>query len=483
MATSNLAKETSDTSHTALHYATIAEVATLIRNGKITSLQLTQLMLERIAALDNRYNSFITVMAEQSIASAIAMDNELASGRYRGPLHGIPVGLKDIVYTSNAPTTAGHLFKADFIPNYNAAVVDKLTAAGAVIIGKQNLTEGAMCGYNNTTKIARNPWGQDLWTGLSSSGSAIALAAGFCFGSVASDTGGSIRFPSLANGVTGLKPTFGLVSCYGVQPLSVSMDHIGTMGRSVMDAAILLDAIADLHEMEYTSLNGKPVSITASINERINGLKIGIDRGYNSRGVDVSLTAAINNAVEQLEAMGALIVPFTMPGNNEERLNAWFTICAKEALASNKGTWPSMKNEYGKNYASLLEMGESFSEEQYKKAKLFQQQFTEDFRALLQNFDAVVMPAGGMAAGVTDALWRGRDSVLAELGDKLYMHFALVANLAGIPALTLPCGKAENGFPPPALQLMGGPLCEPVICRIAHAYEQAAGWNKQHPDV
>ncbi|MES1181779.1 MAG: amidase, partial [Flavobacterium sp.] len=198
-----------------IHYATLSELAELIRTKKISSEEITQLMLIRIAALDPKLNSYITVMGESAIMSAKAMDKELSAGKYRGPLHGIPIAIKDLLFTTNAPTTGSHSFNANFIAPYNATVTDKLLRAGAIILGKLNLTEGAMGGYNAVSKIPKNPWGADLWTGVSSSGSGVATAAGLCFGSIGSDTGGSIRFPCVANGIVGMKLTYGLVSRYG----------------------------------------------------------------------------------------------------------------------------------------------------------------------------------------------------------------------------------------------------------------------------
>jgi len=202
----------SDLEKQSLHYRTLTEVAELIKSKRISSEELTQIILNRIAALDGKLNSYITVMNEAALAAARSLDKELAEGKYRGPLHGVPIGVKDLLYTTNAPTTASHSFNSNFIATHNATVVDKLLSAGAVILGKLNLTEGAMGGYNSSSKIPKNPWGADLWTGVSSSGSGVATAAGLCFASIGSDTGGSIRFPSVANGIVGLKPTYGLVS-------------------------------------------------------------------------------------------------------------------------------------------------------------------------------------------------------------------------------------------------------------------------------
>lgn len=468
-----------------LHYKTLSEVAEWIRTKKITSEELTQIMLDRIAAMDNRLHSYITVMGKDALTNAKALDKELAEGKYRGPLHGVPVGVKDLLYTTNAPTTGGHLFKANFTPSYNATVVDRLHNAGAVILGKLNLTEGATGGYNSTMPIPKNPWGEDLWTGLSSSGSGVATAAGLCFGSIGTDTGGSIRFPSFANGIVGLKPTYGLVSRYGVLTFADSLDHVGPLCRSVMDAALMLEAIAGFDPNDPTSLPGKAPNISAGISKEIKGLKIGVDHQYISKGVEPALASAIETAVRKMEELGATIVPFQLPTTEKEHGDAWFTIATREAYEAHKATYPLKKSEYGKYIADFLEIGSHVTEEQYKKARQFQKDFSDKFRTALSSVNAFAAPACGMVKGVTEQLWRANmsEGLIAHFSEQLNFRFADAADLAGIPSLTLPCGKAENGMPPPGFQLMGGALTEATLCRIGYAYEEATGWSKQHPVI
>lgn len=475
----------SDLDKQSIHYLTLTEVAELIKSKKITSEELTQLMLDRIDALDGKLNSYITIMREDALATARSLDNELADGKYRGPLHGVPIGVKDLLYTTNAPTTASHSFNANFIATYNATVVDKLYHAGAVILGKLNLTEGAMGNYNGSSKIPKNPWGEDLWTGVSSSGSGVATAAGLCFGSIGSDTGGSIRFPCVANGIVGLKPTYGLVSTYGVFPLSQSLDHIGPMTRSTLDAAVMLEAIAGYDANDPNSLQENKIDISSSIKDGIKGLRIGIDHDYVSTNVDPTLVASIEAASKKLEELGAIIVPFKMPDNRKERDDMWWIMCSKEAYEANKDTYPSKKNEYAFGFADFLEFGMNVTEDQYKQARQFHETFKSEFRSLLSEVDALIAPAGGMAKGIHDDMWRAKSSedVIAKYSDVLNLHFGAPANLAGIPSLTLPCGKAENGLPPPGFQLMGAPLKESTLCRIGYAYEQATGWSRQHPNI
>lgn len=471
--------------HENLHFYTLSEIAALLKSKKISSVELTQLILNRIEKLDGKLNSYITIMGKDALKQARALDKELAAGKYRGPLHGVPIGIKDLLYTTNAPTTASHSFKANFMATYNATVVDKLYAAGAVIIGKLNLTEGAMCNYNATSKIPKNPWGEDLWTGVSSSGSGVATAAGLCFGSIGSDTGGSIRTPSMANGIVGLKPTYGLVSNYGVLPLSIRMDHLGPMTRSTLDAAIMLEAIAGYDANDPNSIPQNKLDLVSSIDKGIHGLRIGIDPDFVHTDVDPKLASSIELATKKMEALGATVVKVKMPGESKERGRIWWTIASKEAYEANKSTYPSRKSEYSLGFSDFLNFGMKVTEDEFKQALEYQQNFKTEFRKLLSEVDAFVAPAGGMAKGITEKMWRSGDSddVVFHFYDELDLNFGNPANLAGIPTLTMPCGKAEGGMPPPGFQLMSSALTEATLCRIGYAYEKATRWNLQHPPI
>ena len=299
------------------HYKTIMEISEQIKSQKISSVALTQHLLDRIETLDGRLHSYITVMKSAALDRAKALDKELESGAYRGPLHGVPIAVKDLCYTKGVATTGGLKRLRNFKPEYDATVVSKLEAAGAIVLGKLNLTEGAMVGYHGDYKIPVNPWGEDLWAGVSSSGSGVATAAGLCFGSLGTDTGGSIRFPSMANGIVGLKPSYGLVSLYGVLPLAESLDHVGPMTRSVADAAIMLQAMAGKDANDPTSLAEPVPDMLKDIDKGVVGLRIGFDREYALNGVDAGLARAIEEAVALLEDLGAEIVEFKVPDLTE----------------------------------------------------------------------------------------------------------------------------------------------------------------------
>lgn len=237
-----------------IHYNTISQVASLIEAKELSPVELTEAMLARIDAVDGRYLSYATVMADQAMESARAAETAISAGNYLGPLHGVPIAVKDLCFTNGVRTMGGSKVLRDHVPDFDATVVKNLLAAGAVILGKLNLTEGAMAGYNPEFQIPLNPWNTGRWSGASSSGSGVATAAGLCFGSLGSDTGGSIRFPAAACGTVGIKPTWGRVSRYGVLALAESLDHIGPMTRSAADAGIMLQVLAGHDPIDPTSL-------------------------------------------------------------------------------------------------------------------------------------------------------------------------------------------------------------------------------------
>ena len=237
-----------------LHFASLTEVAALLKAGELSPVELTQMMLERIDRVDDELKSYATVTSERALKAARQAELEILAGNYRGQLHGIPIAVKDLCFTKGTRTMGGMGVLKDFVPDYDATVISRLESAGAVLLGKLNLTEGAMLGYHRDFDIPVNPWNADYWAGASSSGSGVATAAGLCFASLGTDTGGSIRYPSMANGVVGLKPTYGRVSRYGVLPLSETLDHVGPMTRRSADAAIMLEAIAGHDINDATSL-------------------------------------------------------------------------------------------------------------------------------------------------------------------------------------------------------------------------------------
>ncbi|HIM46785.1 MAG TPA: Asp-tRNA(Asn)/Glu-tRNA(Gln) amidotransferase GatCAB subunit A, partial [Alphaproteobacteria bacterium] len=283
-----------------LHYLSLVDAGKKIAGGEISSAELTAAMLARIEKLNGSLHAYVTVLGESALAEAAEADAELARGETRGPLHGVPVAVKDLMAMTGVRTSAGMPILKDRITDHDATVVTRLRAAGAVILGKLELTEGAYAAHHPDVTDPVNPWNADYWPGVSSSGSGVATAGGLCFGSLGTDTGGSIRFPSLACGVVGLKPTWGRVSRHGVFPLSETLDHIGPMTRHVGDAAAMLGALAGVDDQDPTSLNANVPDYLGGLADGVRGVKIGVDEQFNSLDVDALVTEALNTVINVL---------------------------------------------------------------------------------------------------------------------------------------------------------------------------------------
>lgn len=442
-------------------------------------------MLDRISTLDKKFSSYATVMADQAIAAATAAEQEINAGKYRGALHGVPIAVKDLCFTRGVRTMAGTRVLEDFIPGEDATVVTRLNAAGAILLGKLNLTEGAMVGYNPQRGIPRNPWDITRWPGASSSGSGVATAAGLCFAAIGTDTGGSIRFPSSACGVVGLKPTYGRVSRHGVWGLSGSLDHVGPMARRVADVAIMFDAIAGNDPKDATSLTDPAPPAFAQIGRDIKGLRIGVDLEYALKGIDAGQAAAIEDALKVLSGLGAQIVDVKMPDLGS-MLNVWVAICAPEALAFHKAYYPARANDYGPSFRDFIATGMTITPQQVAGAQAARQDFSSKLNAVLDSVDAMVCPAGGDPAWpVTHELMTGSFADISAAWNAAAPRapeFTMPMNLAGTPSITLPSGFSAEGLPY-AIQFAGRRLSEPLLCRLANAYEQATSWHSRLPAV
>lgn len=465
-----------------LHFASLTDVARLIESGELSSVELTELMLARIESIDGRLMSYATVMADHAREAARSADEEIRAGRYRGPLHGMPVAVKDLCYTKGVRTMGGSGAMSDLIPEYDATVITKLKEAGAVLLGKLNLTEGAMGGYHEDFNLPVNPWNDELWAGASSSGSGVATAAGLCFASLGSDTGGSIRFPSMANGVVGLKPTYGRVSRYGVLPLAESLDHVGPMARTVSDAAIVLQAIAGHDPNDPTSLNEPVPTMLDEIRRGVSSTRIGFDAQYATDGVDSNLVASIEAALSVLEGLGGEIVPVEMPDFPPALVDSWFAICSYEAHRAHAATYPSRAAQYGAYFREFLEIGSGVSDDDYANASMARNNFSDQFRAVLETVDAVACPSGGVPFAFPTEVQYGGMTGFDPFMQNVLFQFTIPADFAGTPTISVQCGATPDGIPQ-TIQFMGQALSEPMLCRIAYGYERATDWHKRHPTV
>ncbi len=472
-----------------LHYLSLRDAARRIEARELSSTELTETLLDRIAAIDGRLKSYATVMADQARAAAAAADREIGAGNYRGPLHGVPIAVKDLCYTRGVRTMGATPVLADFVPDYDATVVARLTGAGAVLLGKLNLTEGAMAAYHPDFDIPVNPWDEGLWPGVSSSGSGVATAAGLCFGSLGSDTGGSIRFPSAQCGIVGIKPTWGLVSRYGVLELAGSLDHVGPMTRTVADAAIMLEAIAGADPNDPTSLPGPAPRLLDGLDGGVAGLRLGYDRRYAAEGVDPAVSGAVEEALAILVGLGAETVEVEVP---EAPFGDWGTICFYEAVRAHADHYPLRASEYGPYFGEVLANGAAVSDAEYAAAMERRDDFTARYEAMLGTVDALVCPStttpipvlDGMAYDTIDAFGRALVSIAQRFDPPLtgIQRFTAPADFAGTPTISVPCGFNADGAPL-SLQLVGRDRGEVMLCRIAHAYEQATEWHRRHPDV
>ena len=464
-----------------LHYSSLAEVARLIAARELLSIDLTQQLLERIAAMDGRLQSYVTVMTDRAIASARRADAEIKAGRYRGPLHGVPVAVKDLCYTRGVRTMAGTKVFADFAPDFDATVVARLEAAGAVILGKLVLCEGAFGPYCPGLQVPVNPWDGTRWSGVSSSGSGVATAAGLCFASVGTDTGGSIRYPSAANGCVGLKPTYGRVSRHGVFALAPSMDHVGPMTRTVEDAAILFEAMAGPDPDDPTSLPDPAPAVRAELTRGIAGLRIGFDRRYATDNVDPDVAKAMDSVLSELTRLGATVVTVTMPDVSKVG-GAWLDLCGVEALAAHAKTFPSRASEYGPGLRAALEAGQKVTPAALAAASSVRSEVSTFIESMLSTVDCLVCPSMANSARVkeqdpfdeeTDQSWG--EKVRNDIHTQPF-------NFSGSPTLSVPCGFSADGLPL-SVQFVGRRLSESVLCRIGHAYQQASQWQSKHPAI
>lgn len=468
-----------------VHWLSLQEVGRKIASREISPVALTRHMLDRIHRIDAHLKSYATVMDALAMAAAADAEREINAGNYRGPLHGVPMAVKDLCYTRGVRTMGGMKVLRDFVPEEDATVVVKLRAAGAILLGKLNLTEGAMVGYHPELGIPLNPWNNARWPGASSSGSGVATAAGLCFAAIGTDTGGSIRFPSSANGLVGLKPTYGRVSRSGVLALSPSLDHIGPMARTVADAAIVFDVIAGHDPKDATSLTEPSPKTVEHLAQGIAGLRIGIDREYASARIDSGQVASIEAALTVLQEQGARIVDVKMP-DLSAMLPMWFAICTAEALEVHTATYPSRAADYGTYFRSVLATGASITAPQLAGARAWRDKFAAEFSKVFDSTDVMACPAGGAPAWpVTQELQLSSLTELNGAWEKASPRssdFTLPMDLAGTPAICLPSGFSADGLPY-SIQFAGPRLSEAMLCRVAAAYERATGWHERHPSL
>jgi amidase len=460
------------------HYLELVEIARRIHAKEFSSVEATKAQLDRIGTVDKKLLSYALLTPEAALSQARDADAEINKGRIKGPLHGVPIAVKDLCFTKGVVTTGGMKIFKDFKPAHDATVVRRLRDAGAVILGKLQTTEGAYADHHPEIKAPLNPWNAAHWVGASSSGSAVATAAGLCYGSLGTDTGGSIRFPSAATGLTGLKPTWGRVSRHAVFELAATLDHIGPMTRSASDCAAMLGAIAGPDEHDPTALQDAVPNYLAGIKRGLRGLRIGIDPSYNTKGVDEATTMAVDAAIKSVTELGGDMrgVRFPEPA---DMVNDWFPLCGAEVAVAHEKTYPSRKSEYGPSLAGLIDIGLKVSGLDYQKIVLRRIAFRGRVAALFETIDLLMIPVQSFASPTVEEMnsLGGNADLVAAL-----LRFTCAFNMTGSPTITLPCGFTAAGTPI-AFQFVSAHLDEALLCRAGYAFQQATDWHRQHPKV
>jgi aspartyl-tRNA(Asn)/glutamyl-tRNA(Gln) amidotransferase subunit A len=456
----------------------LISAAERIRARDLSPVELTERVLARIAALDGQFNAFVTVLAERALTEARAAEREILAGADRGPLHGVPISVKDLFCTNGIRTTASSRVLADYVPDFDATVVARLCAAGAVLIGKTNMLEFAYAAVHDDYGPSLNPWDTTRSSSGSSSGSAVAVATGMGFGSIGSDTGGSIRLPAAYNGIVGLKPTYGRVSRYGGIPVSWSADHFGPMTRTVADAAVMLTAIAGADPGDPTSGRVPVPDYLAEIDAGVAGVRIGIADAYLRRHVDPEVGRLVEAGIAALERLGASIVEIAPPPP-AEAVPALLAILMPEATAYHLPWLRERPQDYGPAVRERLELGAVTPAVSYVQAQQVRRRFTDEFLRAMAAVDVLVTPAAPTAATPLEGdLITGDEAdpdVLAAL-----IAFSGPFNLTGFPALSIPCGFTETGLPV-GMQLVAKPWQEATLFAVAHTYESATRWHRRMP--
>ncbi|OED39890.1 amidase [Chromatiales bacterium (ex Bugula neritina AB1)] len=459
-----------------LHTLEICDLSRLIQSRELSPVEVTRYMLERIDSLDSQLHAFALLTPEHALQQAQLAEDRLMRRQYLGPLHGVPVALKDLCFTKGIATAAGMPLHRDYVPTFDGTAASRLAEAGAVLLGKLQLTEGAFTEHHPEIPVPVNPWGEDSWSGASSTGSGVALAAGLCFGATGSDTGGSIRFPCAANGVTGIKPTWGRVSVYGAFELAASLDHLGPMARSAADCAILLQELAGAdYNDPRCSLMPVPDYLAGDIHD-LRDFRLGIDAQFNSADVDSATQQMLSEVISVLCALGVTVVPVQFP-DYQSAIEDWGPICAIEAAFAHQRTWPSQKDQYGPTLGGLLSSAEGISAAAYQAMLLRRKDFSGRLEQQLFGVDAMLIPAQTRASPtIAEMAALGEDpAALSAL-----IRFTAPLDMSGHPAITLPGGFGPRDTPI-AFQLVGRYFSEQSLVRAGRAYQLMTDWHKSRP--
>jgi aspartyl-tRNA(Asn)/glutamyl-tRNA(Gln) amidotransferase subunit A len=453
---------------------TLAGAAEKIKAKELSPVELTASVLARIDAVEDKITAFATLTPDLATKAAERAEAEIAAGNYRGPLHGIPVGIKDLYETAGVATTSSSKVRADYIPTQDSAVVEKLFAAGSVMVGKTHTHEFA---FGAVTPTTRNPWDLDRMPGGSSGGSGAAVAAGECFLGMGSDTGGSIRIPASVCGTVGLKPTYGRVSRRGVASLSWSLDHVGPLTRTVADAALVMNAIAGYDRADPASVDVPVPDFTAQLD--VAGLTIGVPTNYYTERVDPQVASAVAAAIAVLVGQGARTREIEIPLPQYVLPTEW-AIMLPEASAYHQEMLRDKADLYTEDVRLFLEVGELVLATDYIKALRARTLIQQRWRDMFADIDVLIAPTlTTPALSVHDPKVTWPDGSIESATDS-YVRFSAPANVTGLPSLSVPCGFTGLGLPV-GMQIIGKPFAEPLLLSVGQAYESATNWAKLAP--
>jgi aspartyl-tRNA(Asn)/glutamyl-tRNA(Gln) amidotransferase subunit A len=463
-------------SDTELAFMSIAELAPVIAKGEVSPVAVTEAVLDRIGRQDARLKAYITVTAEAARHAARAADAAIRAGNHLGPLHGIPIGVKDLFATRGVRTTFGSPLFADWIPDFDAAVVERLKRAGAVILGKTNLHELAFgtTSANPHYGAVRNPWNLECHPGGSSGGSAAAVAAGLATAALGSDTGASIRQPAACCGIVGLKPTFGRVSKFGGLPLSWSMDHAGPVTRTVADAALMLQVLAGYDSRDPGSARRAVPDFSASLGGGVRGLRLGVPRDFFFEELHPAVATRVEEALAVFTDLGAAVEEIRLPDMRAARA-AGTVILFSEAAAYHAESFRRRPEAFSPELRALIEMGNFYTAVQLVQAHRLRRHLQRETARAMAGFAALVIPTSPLPATPIDGRQVPGEAALRPRN-------TLPFDLISLPAISVPCGFTADGLPV-GLQIVGKAFDEAGVLRIASTYEQATEWHRRRPPV
>ena len=455
---------------------TILELGELLRKGAASPLELTRDCLARIESLNPALNAFITVSADAALKQAQQAEIEIQHGQWRGPLHGVPIGLKDVIDTAGVRTTAASALFKDRVPAQDAEVVRRLREAGAVLLGKQNLHEFAYGGSSMVSYFGEvhNPWNLDHIAGGSSGGSAAAVAAGLGYAAIGTDTAGSVREPAAPCGIVGLKPTYGRVSLRGVIPLSWSLDHVGPLTATAADAAVLLQVLAGYDEDDTTSVDAPVDDYLAQMREPTTSLRVGVPRSFFYEDLDREIASAVSEALAVLGTMVAEIRDIELTVNTDR------TLQTAESYAYHAENVAKTPDLYQPETLRRIRAGANVSAADYIQRRRELQEARRHIRSVFKMVDVLVTPTTPIPPPTIRELKDNPENLRPR--EILLLRNTRPVNVWGLPAISVPCGFTDAGLPI-GLQIIGPHWGEGAVLRLAHAYEQATAWHKRRPKI